>query len=91
VQRFPFLVLSYWEVLKEEYREELVTLVASRSSNLVDEKSPREEFVHLAKLLSILKSLGEEKTVEKRIASLLKRYPTKRMLTEELRRADLME
>jgi len=91
VQRFPFLVLSYWEVLKEEYREELITLVASRSSNLVNETSPREEFVHLAKLLGILKSLGEEKTVERRIASLLKRYPSKRMLKEELKQAGLIE
>ncbi len=90
VQRFPFLVSSYWEVLKEEYRAGLVTLVASRSANLVDETSPREVFVHLAELLGILKSLGEGKTVEKRIALLLKRYPSKRMLKEELKRAGLI-
>ena len=52
--------------------------------------SPREAFVRLVKLLEILKSLGREREATKLIAQLLERYPTKRMLKEELKRAGML-
>lgn len=46
--------------------------------------------MYVVELLGILKDLGKEREAEEKIARLLERFPTKRMLKEELKRAGMM-
>lgn len=91
VERDPRLLIPYWELLKDPYRDRIITLTKKQCTRAVTMDSPREDFVRLVNLLGILKSLGKEREADKRIVQLLERYPTKRMLKEELRRSGLME
>ena len=91
VERAPHLLDSYWSVLKDAYHNRVAALLAKRCSAMVGDRSSRESFVHLARLLKALKSLGKERETARIIERLLERYPTKRMLTEELKQAGLMK
>jgi len=89
-KRDPSLLINYWALLKDGYRDRIIVLTKKQCTTAVDMNSPRESFVRLVKLLEILKSLGREREATKLIAQLLERYPTKRMLKEELKRAGMI-
>jgi len=91
VERAPHLLDSYWTVLKDAYHDRVAALLAKRCSSMVGDRSSRESFVHLARLLKALKDLGKVRETARIIKRLLERYPTKRMLTEELKQAGLMK
>lgn len=90
VERRPRLLAKYWELLKDEYRDRIILLAKKQCTKSVNVNSPREDFVYVVELLGILKDLGKEREAEEKIARLLERFPTKRMLKEELKRAGMM-
>ena len=91
MENFPYLINRHWEIMIDQYRKEMITLMAKRCTTMVDKESPRESFVGLVALLQGLISIGGEKEATASITKLLKRYPTKRMLKQELKKAHLID